>query len=95
MQAPVWVCAIGGSLQGALRTTRIVRVLNKFCTGPNESLKAFLTLVEIIEVTKWFLYMKHEHYYFEENEKNVYFIAYLQACDNNMIFTFVKTFIQE
>ena len=44
MQAPVRDCAIGGSLHGAcdgeftatalryLRTTRIVRVLNKFCT---------------------------------------------------------------
>ena len=33
MQAPVRDCAIGGSLHGALRyvTTRIVRVLNKFC----------------------------------------------------------------
>ena len=33
MQAFVRDCAIGGSLHGALRTTtRIVRVLNKFCT---------------------------------------------------------------
>ena len=31
MQAPVLDCAIGGSLHCALRTTRIVRVLNKFC----------------------------------------------------------------
>ena len=32
MQASVRDCAIGGSLHGALRTTCIVRVLNKFCT---------------------------------------------------------------
>ena len=32
MQATVQDCATGGSLHCALRTTRIVRVLNKFCT---------------------------------------------------------------
>ena len=32
MQDPVRDCAIGGSLHGALRATRIVRALNKFCT---------------------------------------------------------------
>ena len=35
----------------------------------NESLKTFLTLVEITEVTKLFLYMELEDYYFEEKEK--------------------------
>ena len=32
MQAPVRDCAIGGSLHGALRTTRTARILNKLCT---------------------------------------------------------------
>ena len=31
MQASLWDCAIFGSLHGALRTTRIERILNKFC----------------------------------------------------------------
>ena len=38
---------------------------------PNNSLKTFLTLVEIIEVTNSFLYMELENYHFEENEKNI------------------------
>ena len=39
---------------------------------PNESFKTFLTLVEITEVTKSFLYMELEDYYLEENEKNIF-----------------------
>ena len=39
--------------------------------------KTFLTLVEIIKVTKSFLYMELEDYYFEENEK--YTLHYLFA----------------
>ena len=40
MQAPVRDCAIGGSLHGALRTTRIVRVLNKFCTRSEQIIQS-------------------------------------------------------
>ena len=79
MQASVRDCAIGGSLHGAIRTTHFVRVLNKFCTRSEGIIQAFLTLVEIIEVTKSLLYMKLEDYYFEENEKNIFFITYLQV----------------
>ena len=52
-------------------TTRIVRVLNKFCTRSEQSIKTFLTLVDIIEVTKSFLCMKLEEYYLEEYGKFV------------------------
>ena len=47
---------------------------------PNESFTTFLTLIEIIEVTKSFLYMELENYYYEENEKYIFFIIYLQVC---------------
>ena len=56
MEASVRDCVIGCSLHFALRTTRSYRkrfeqVLN--VRDPKESFKTFLTLVEIIEVTKY------------------------------------------
>ena len=57
----------------------VLLVSYTFCTisvsDTNESFKTFLTLVEIKEVTKLFLYMELEDYYFEENEKNIFFIT--------------------
>ena len=55
-----------GSLLGALRTIRIVRVLNKFFT---RSERIIQNISDIIEVIKSFLYMEHEDYYFGKNEK--------------------------
>ena len=60
------------------RATRIERVLNKFFTRFVRIIQRFLTLIEIIEVTKSLLYMEFEDYYFEENE-NIFFITYLQV----------------
>ena len=65
-----------------LRTTRIVRVLNKFCTRSEQSFKAFQTLAEIIEVTKSFLCMELEDNYLEENELYIYiYILYYLFAD--------------
>ena len=40
MQAPVRDCAFGGSLRCALRTTRIVRFLNKLCTRSEQIIQS-------------------------------------------------------
>ena len=57
----------------------------------NKLLKTFLTLVEIIEVRKPFIYMELENYL--KKMKNIFFITYLEVCKNNMIliFTLVKS----
>ena len=52
----------------ALQAIRIIRILNKFCMRSKRIIQNIsLTLVEIIEITKSFLYMELEDCYFHEN----------------------------
>ena len=58
------ISLVAASMVRYVATTRIVRVLNKFCTRSESIIKTFLTLVEVIEVTNLFLYMELENFYF-------------------------------
>ena len=76
MQAPVRDCAISGSLHGALRTTRIVRVLNKFCTRSEQIIQS------ISDISRYYRGLNH---YNAWNFKTIILkkmkkYTYLQVC---------------
>ena len=72
-------CAIGGSLHGALRTTRIARIMKKFCTRSERIIQS------ISDISRD--YRGQSHFYawnlktiILEKIKKKFFIIYFHVC---------------
>ena len=62
---------------------RRIRVSNKFCTRSQRIIQVIfdINFVDIIEVTKSYLYVELEDCYYEENEKYIlHYLLILYVC---------------
>ena len=101
MDAAFYVSLHGAFLATTLYVEQCHSVLYAFWTSyvrnPNESFKTFLTLVEIIEVTKLFLYVELENHHFEQMKKYILhclFAGLLEWYDFDFHLDKIKIFLE-